>query len=163
MEEMLLSRCEDEVGSTINTFENAILKLRHIDPVPRYQPELCRTFRNGGTGRSRRSSLFHFPAILLPVSLAGQRLLSPELLTRLQVKGVAFHFLDDVLLLDFALEAAKGVFERFALLKLNFRQTKYTSLLDHKIRCAAVDSRDASPAVRPEAKFLHFAQKVLIS
>ena len=54
--------------------------------------------------------IIDFPARLLPVSFAGQGLLDPELLTRLEVEGVTFHFLDDVLLLDFALEAAKGVF-----------------------------------------------------
>jgi hypothetical protein len=74
--------------------------------------------------------LFHFPAILLPVPFAGQRLLGPELLARLQIEGMAFHFFDNVLLLDFSFEAAKGVFQRFALLKLYFSQTNYTSRLD---------------------------------
>jgi len=55
-------------------------------------------------------SLFDFPARLLPVSFAGQGLLDPELLTRLEVEGVTLHFLNNVLLLDLAFEAAKGVF-----------------------------------------------------
>ena len=55
-------------------------------------------------------ALFDFPAGLLPVSFPGQGLLDPELLTRLEVKGVTFHLLNNVLLLDFTLEAAKGVF-----------------------------------------------------
>ena len=38
-----------------------------------------------------------------------------------------FDFFDDVFLLDFSLEAAKGVLQSFALLKLNFGQTKNTS------------------------------------
>jgi hypothetical protein len=46
-------------------------------------------------------------------------------------------------LLDLTLEAAKGVFESLALLKLYFRQTKNTSQLAQN--------------------FLHFAEKVLIS
>jgi hypothetical protein len=54
--------------------------------------------------------LFYLPAIFLPVSLASQRLLSSQLLTRLQVKGVSLDLLDNVLLLDLPLEAAKGVF-----------------------------------------------------
>jgi hypothetical protein len=54
--------------------------------------------------------LFYFPARLLPVSFAGQGLLDPELLTRFEVEGVTLHFLNDVLLLDLTLEAAKGVF-----------------------------------------------------
>src|SRR6266568_2294656 len=82
------------------------------------------------TVKRRHRGLLNLPAILLPVSFAGQRLLGPELLARLQIEGVPLDFLDDVLLLDLSLEAAKGVFQRFALLKLNFSQTKYTSQLD---------------------------------
>ena len=67
-------------------------------------------------------SLFDFPAGLLPVSFAGQCLLDPELLTRLEVEGVTLYLLNNVLLLDFALEAAKGVFQSLALLKLYFSQ-----------------------------------------
>ena len=79
------------------------------------------------------SDLFRIPATLLPVPLTGQRLLSPQLLTRLQVEGVSLDLLDNVLLLDLTLEAAKGVFERLALLKLYFSQTKYTSQLDQRV------------------------------
>jgi hypothetical protein len=53
--------------------------------------------------------LFHLPAILLPVSFSGQRLLGPELLARLQIKGVPLDLLNNVLLLDLSLKAAKGV------------------------------------------------------
>jgi len=74
--------------------------------------------------------LFDFPATFLPVSFAGQRLLGPELLAWFQIKGVPLDLLNNVLLLDLSLETAKGVLQRFALLKLNFRQTKYTSQLD---------------------------------
>ena len=62
-----------------------------------------------GMRRSRRRGLFDFPATLFPVSFAGQGLLSPELLARLQIEGVSLHFFDNVLLLDLTLEAAKGV------------------------------------------------------
>ena len=58
----------------------------------------------------RRLVLLGLPATLLPVPFASQRLLDPQFLARLQVEGVAFHFFDDVLLLHFSLEAAKGVF-----------------------------------------------------
>jgi hypothetical protein len=54
-------------------------------------------------------SLFEIPATLLPVSFSGQSLLDPFSLSRLQVKGVFLHFLDDVLLLDFPLEPAEGI------------------------------------------------------
>ena len=53
--------------------------------------------------------LFDLPAILLPVAFASQRLLGSELLSRLQVKRVAFHLFNDVLLLDLTLEAPEGV------------------------------------------------------
>ena len=55
------------------------------------------------------TGLFEIPATLLPVSLSGQGLLDPFPFSRLQVKGVLFHLLDDVLLLDFPLETAEGV------------------------------------------------------
>jgi hypothetical protein len=50
--------------------------------------------------------LLDFPACLFPVSLTGQRLLDPLLLTRLQIKGVPLDLLNNVLLLDLAFEAA---------------------------------------------------------
>ena len=68
-------------------------------------------------------ALLNFPATFFPVSLTGKRLLCPELLAWLQVEGMSFDLLDNVLCLDFPLEAPKGVFQRFALLKLYFSQT----------------------------------------
>ena len=73
--------------------------------------------------------LLEIPATLLPVPLSGQSLLDPFPFTRLQVEGMFLHFLDNVLLLDFPLEPAEGVFQGFALLKSDFCQTKNTSLL----------------------------------
>jgi len=124
MEEVLFSRCKYEICSTIHALEDAILKLRH-----KSSPVATWMWRRNLTGPAARF-LLDLPAILLPVPFAGQRLLGPELLTRLQVKGMSLHFLDNVLLLDLTLEAAKGIFQRFALLKLYFSQTKYTSQLD---------------------------------
>lgn len=43
---------------------------------------------------------------LFPVVLARQRLFHPEPFTGFEVKGMALDFLDNVLLLDFPLEAA---------------------------------------------------------
>jgi hypothetical protein len=57
-------------------------------------------------------------------------LLGPELLTWLEVERVTLHFFNDVLLLNLSLKPAKGVLKCLTLLKLNFRQTKYTSQLD---------------------------------
>ena len=48
-------------------------------------------------------------ASLLAAALARQRFLHSLLLARLEVKGVTLHFLNNVLLLHFALEAAQGV------------------------------------------------------
>ena len=80
--------------------------------------------------------LLDFPATFLPVSFASQRLLDSELLARFQIEGVSLDLLNDVFLLYFSLETAKGVLKRFALLKLNFCQTKYTSQLDLiSVRC----------------------------
>jgi len=46
---------------------------------------------------------------------------------------MSLDLFNDVFLLDLPLEASKGVFQRFALLELNFSQTKYTSQLDQKV------------------------------
>ena len=120
MEEVLFSRCEDEVGSTVYAFKDAILKLRHSN-FPVIDLNICRIFETAGPVVPQ-SRLLDFPAIFLPVSFTGKRLLCPELLARLQVKRVSLNLFDDVLLLDLPLEATKGVFKRFALLKLYFSQ-----------------------------------------
>jgi hypothetical protein len=129
VEEVLFSRCEDEIGSTVYAFEDAVLKLRHSN-VPVIDLNKLSDFWDGGTLAVPPSRLLDFPAIFLPVSFTGKRLLCPELLARLQVERVSFDLFDDVLLLDFALEATKGVFKSFALLKLYFSQTCYTSRPD---------------------------------
>jgi hypothetical protein len=56
-------------------------------------------------------------------AFASERRFHAFLLTRLQVKGVAFHLFNNVFLLHLALEAAQSVFEGFTLLQSNFRQT----------------------------------------
>src|ERR1700684_2350285 len=75
----------------------------------------------------RELDLVLFLTDLLAIALAGQCFLHPLLLTRLQVKRVALHFLDNVFSLNLALEAAQCVLERFALLNTNLCQGKYTS------------------------------------
>jgi len=124
MEEVLFSRCKYEIRPAIHTLEDSILKLRHSTlPVATW-------IMAAKPLDSAALFLLNLPATFLPVPFAGQRLLGPELLSRLQVKRVPFDLFNDVLLLDFALEAAKGILQRFALLKLNFSQTKNTSPLD---------------------------------
>ena len=73
-----------------------------------------------------------FFARFLTAALACQRFFHPLLLAGLQIKGVTFHFFDDVLLLYFSLEAAKRILEGFSLLKSDFGQTDYTPQLVHK-------------------------------
>jgi hypothetical protein len=87
--------------------------------------------------------LLDFPARFLAVPLARERRFDTSLLTRLQVKRVPLHFFDNVFLLHFPLETPEGVFEGFALLESNFRQSANTS--------------------HPTKNFLHFAGRVLIS
>ena len=128
MEEVLFSRRKYKIRSAVHTLKNSVLKLRHnLCPVAYQYWWLGRRDQGPAVG------LLDLPAILLPVSFASQRLLGPQLLSRLQVKRVSFHLFNDVLLLDLTLEAPEGVLQSFALLKLYFSQTKNTSLLDRKI------------------------------
>ena len=60
----------------------------------------------GGGVSPATAELFYFPAIFLPVSFTGQRLLDPELLAWLQIEGVTLHVLNNVLGLDLTFEAA---------------------------------------------------------
>jgi len=79
--------------------------------------------------QTARAVLVLFLARLLPAALASKGFLHPLLLAGLQVKGVTFHFLDDVFLLYLPLETAKCVLEGFALLNSDFSQRSYTPLL----------------------------------
>ena len=63
----------------------------------------------------------------LTVALACKCFLHTLLLTWLQVKRMTLYFLDDVLGLHFALEAAQGILQRFTFLYSNFCQRNYTS------------------------------------
>jgi hypothetical protein len=74
-------------------------------------------------GRPSLLLLLFFPSFF-PTALARQRFLHALLFAGLQVKGVALHFLDDVLLLYLALEAAQRVLKGFSLLQSDFRQMK---------------------------------------
>ena len=68
-----------------------------------------------------QSSILFFTC-LLATAFARQRFLSALLLTRLQVKRMTLNLLDDVLLLDFALEPTQGIFEGLSLLDPDFCQ-----------------------------------------
>jgi hypothetical protein len=62
-------------------------------------------------------------ANFLTRALASERGLHAFFLTRLEVKGVALDFLNNVFLLHLALEAAQSVLEGLTLLQSDFRQT----------------------------------------
>jgi hypothetical protein len=91
-----------------------------------------------GTPRERKGAalgrrpcvllLLFFPSFL-PAALSRQSFLHAPLFTGFQIEGVALHFLDDVLLLDLALEAAQGILEGFSLLQSDFRQNNHTPRL----------------------------------
>ena len=78
---------------------------------------------------------------------------------------MTLHLLNDVLLLDFTLKAAKGVFKCFTLLKFYFGQTKYTSQPDLEFLCDVFELSETlvTVVIAPSVNFLHFAQEVLIS
>jgi hypothetical protein len=118
--EVLFTRSEYKLCAAVHAFEDAILKFRHNWP-PLTTPTTV-LIEGGGAQIPAARCLFHVPASLLPVPFTGKRLLDPQLLTRFQVKRVPLDFFDNVLLLDFALEAAQRVFQRFALLQLYFSQ-----------------------------------------
>jgi hypothetical protein len=67
-------------------------------------------------------TLILFLPHLLTVAFARQCFLHALLFTRFQVKRMTLHFLDDVLCLDLALEAAQGILKRFTFLNTYFCQ-----------------------------------------
>jgi hypothetical protein len=68
-------------------------------------------------------SLFSFSASLLTIAFTREGLLYAKLLTGLEVKGVPFHFPDDVFLQNFPFKAAQRVFQRLAFLEPYFSQS----------------------------------------
>ena len=63
-----------------------------------------------------RSQLILLSARLLTIAFARQSFFHAAFFAGLQIVGMPFDFLDDVLLLDFPFEPAQGVFKRFTLL-----------------------------------------------
>ena len=78
-----------------------------------------------GESQSSDSPILLFldhPTDFFAAAFSSKCLLDAFLFTRLQIKGVFLDFLDDVFLLDFSLETAQSVFDRFTILNSNFRQ-----------------------------------------
>ena len=65
-------------------------------------------------------------ASLFPAALARKRFFYALLFAGLQIKGVTLDLLDDVFLLNLALEAAQGVLKGLAFLEPNFCQPNNT-------------------------------------
>ena len=66
---------------------------------------------------------YRFSTNLLPATLTGEGLLDALPLSRFQVKGVLLDFLDDVFLLDPALEAPQRIFDGLTILYPNVSQS----------------------------------------
>ena len=66
--------------------------------------------------------LDRFSANLFPAALPRQCLLNAFSLARFQVEGVFLHFLNDVFLLNLALEASQRILDGLAILNSNFGQ-----------------------------------------
>jgi hypothetical protein len=64
--------------------------------------------------------LLGFASKLLAITLSRQRLFRPAFVARLQVEGVLLDVLDDVFLLNLALEAAECTFDGLAFLYFDF-------------------------------------------
>jgi hypothetical protein len=105
-EEELFAGCPNEFGSAVHTPQGLVLELHRSPPraVARPDPD----------------ALLRFAPELLAVALTRQSLLGPAFVTRLQVERVFLDVLDDVFLLNFTLEAAKGALNRLTFLNLDF-------------------------------------------
>jgi len=73
-------------------------------------------------------ALLSVSCTLFTVALARESFLGALLLTRFQVEGMPLDFLNDVLLLDLALETAQRAFQGFSVLDVDFCQTRLTCL-----------------------------------
>src|SRR5262249_37738884 len=96
-----------EFRATIHAPEDPVLELHRS--LPR-RGRSCRTF-----------VLLQLSPELLAISLTRKRLLRAPLVSRFQIEGVLLNVLDDVFLLNLALEPPESAFDRLALLDFDFR------------------------------------------
>ena len=103
----------------------------------------------GGKHTASPAYLLDVFVALLTVALPRQGFFRTLLLTRLQIKGVALNFLDDVLLLHFPLKTPQGALKSLTILDVDFCQKNsptsrngYTS--DRKARRSSPE--DSIPA-----------------
>jgi len=134
--ELLLARGEDEVRTAVDALEYPILKFGHgtildgegeavailfacwFDLLSGAGPAVAKSL----TPAVREGNLFDFPPTLFPVTLPGKSGFDPLFFARLQIERMPLDLFNDVFLLHFPLEASKGIFQCFALLKPYFCQ-----------------------------------------
>jgi hypothetical protein len=75
-----------------------------------------------------RARLILFAALLFPQSLSRQRLFHPGFFSRFHVKAVPLDFLNDVFLLDLALETPQRILQGFTFLNCDFCQAVFTPI-----------------------------------
>src|SRR5262249_40103587 len=129
-EELLFSSRPDELRAAIHAPEDPVLEL-HRSP-PRRGRSAC--------------PLLQLPPELLPIPLPRERLFRAPLVARLQVERMLLDVLDDVFLLNLALEPTESALDRFALLDFHFRHV------------LTPPSRVLSPASRTRSRTSRTAQ-----
>ena len=121
----LLARGKHEIRAAVDALQDPVLVLHASPPCSnrpaRRQPRQTRSVRLSLSRLSLAASVLFVPC-LLAIAFTGQRLLHPLLFTRFEVIRMAFHFFDNVFLLNLPLEAAQRVFQGLAFLKSNLSQ-----------------------------------------
>jgi hypothetical protein len=113
----LARQIAEAVVSYEKSFFMFLLRLSFRPPVP---PESRQPWNI--TGTLSNFILADVADAFLAVALARQRRFDSLLLTRFQIESVSLHFLDDVLLQDFALEAPQRVLKGFTILNVDLCQ-----------------------------------------
>jgi hypothetical protein len=81
-------------------------------------------------------------------------LLGPTLVTRLQIERVLLDILDDVFLLNLALEATEGALNGFAFLNLDFSHAKKHPLTRQVAPCDAYEKQSNMLGYHGQARIL---------
>jgi hypothetical protein len=107
---------------------------------------------SASSGRWVANSIRFF-ANLLPSTLSRQGLFNSALRARLQIEGVALHFLDDVFRLNLALEATECVVYRLAFLQPNFCQSHPPPTASESPKISAVKTHSSLTAALETGHF----------
>jgi hypothetical protein len=85
------------------------------------------SFSTENTGSSLGAGWLKIARTLLAIAFPGECFFGTALLSWLQIERVTLDFLYDVFLLNLALKPAQRAFESFAILEMDFCQTKFTT------------------------------------